>query len=223
MIRFARGVALLAVGSVAAAGAAYAERQISVGVGGGTVGGSVEAEFKISDILQVRGGYNYLSFSGDDTYDRIAYKGDLDFSTVGAFLDLHPFANAWMISGALYHGDKRLKLSATPSGNVQVGDVTYTPSQVGTLNMRADLKKTAPFVGLGWDSTFHSKGPIGLKFVVGAMFTGKPSVGLASAGGTLSSNSAFQAELRKEEQKIRSDADNLKVYPVAEAGVTFAF
>ena len=211
--------ALMAAGT-AAAGAAQA--QVAIGGSIGTTGATVEAQVKVLPGLQLRGGYNYFQYEADDTYDDIAYEGDLDLNTLGAFLDFHPFGNSFMITGGAYFGEKSLNLTGTPTSNVEVGSQTFTPQQVGTLRMQADLEDTAPFIGLGWDNTFENTG-IGFKFIAGAMFTGSPQVNLTASGGTLSNDPNFQTQLAQEEQNLQDDVDDYEVYPVVQAGLTFSF
>lgn len=213
-------LAALAAGSGIGAQAAYA--QVAVGGSIGTTGASVEAQVKITPTIQLRGGYNYFQYGVDETYDDILYDGDLDLTTWGAFVDLHPFSNSFMVTAGAYFGDKKLGLSATPTSNVEIGNQTFTPAQVGTLAMDGDLEDVAPFVGIGWDTTFENPG-IGFKVIAGAMFTGSPQVNLVSTGGTLSNDSNFQTQLAIEEQNLQDDIDDYEIYPVVQAGLTFSF
>lgn len=213
----------LAACAIAGAGAAgAAQAQVAIGGGIGTTGATIEAQVKIVPGIVLRGGYNYLKYEADDTYDDIAYKGDLDLNTLGAFVDFHPFGNAFFVTGGAYFGEKSLDLNATPTANVQIGNQTFTPAQVGTLGLTADLEDTAPFVGLGWDTTFENTG-LGFKIVAGAMFTGSPQVNLVSTGGSLSNDTNFQAQLTIEEQNLQNDVDNYEVYPVVQLGLTYGF
>ena len=142
----------------------------------------------------------------------------------GAFVDFRPFSNSFIVSAGAYFGDKGVKLNAMPTTNVEIGNQTFTPAQVGKLNADAALKDTAPFVGIGWDTTFQNSTPgLGFKFIVGAMFTGSPDVSMTSTGGTLSNDANFQTQLRIEEQKLQDDIDDYEVYPVVQAGVTWSF
>ncbi len=213
-------MAALAAGSGLAAGAADAQMAISGSVG--TTGATVEAKVKVAPIIALRGGYNYFQYEADDTYDDIAYAGDLDLSTAGAFVDLHPFGNAFMLTGGAYFGKKTLDLFATPTANVEIGSQTYTPAQVGTLNLTGDLEDTAPFVGLGWDSSFDTKG-LTFRFIAGAMFTGTPDVNLTATGGTLTNDPAFQTQLAAEEQNLQDDIDDYEIFPVVQLGLALSF
>jgi len=217
-----RTITLAACAIAGAATAGAAQAQVAIGGGIGTTGATVEAQVKVMPGVVLRGGYNYLEYEADDTFDDIAYKGDLDLNTLGAFVDFHPFGNAFFITGGAYLGDKALDLTATPTANVQIGNQTFTPAQVGVLGLTGDLEDTAPFVGLGWDTTFESTG-LGFKFVAGAMFTGTPQVNLVSTGGSLSNDPNFQAQLAVEEQNLQDDVNDYEVYPVVQLGVTYSF
>ena len=213
-------LAALAIGAGAGTGAAHA--QIAVGLGIGTTGGVAEAQMEVTPNIQIRGGYNYFQYDLDDAYDDIEYSGDLDFSTLAAFVDLRPFGNSFIITGGAYFGEKTISLSALPGQTYEIGGQTYTSAQVGTLTGSVDLEDTAPFVGLGWDTTFQG-GPIGFKFIAGAMFTGTPTANLSSTGGTLSNDATFQQQLADEEQNLQDDINDFEVYPVVQAGLTLSF
>lgn len=215
-------LAAFALGSAAAAGGAHAQSGIAVGAGIGTTGGVVEVQVGVTQNIQLRGGYNYFQYDHDDSYDDIEYAGELDLSTLAAFVDFRPFGNSFIITGGAYFGEKTLDLAAAPGQTYEIGGQTYSEAQVGTLAGNVDLEDTAPFVGLGWDTTFQG-GPIGFKFIAGAMFTGSPQVDLTSTGGTLSNDANFQAELQQEEDNLEDDIDDYKVYPVVQAGITVSF
>ncbi len=214
-------LALLAAAS--SAGVAHGQSAIAIGGGIGTTGGVAEIQAQIQPWLQLRGGYNYFEYEADDTYDDIAYTGDLDLTTLGAFVDLHPFSNSFVISAGAYFGDKGLNLAATPGQSYEIDGQIYTPAQVGVLALSAALEETAPFLGLGWDTTFQGDGPFGFKFLAGAMFTGSPAIDLTSTGGTQSGNAAFQQALANEEVALQDEVNDYEVYPVVQAGVTFRF
>jgi hypothetical protein len=215
---------LLALAAAAAGtGVAHADRGLAVGGSIGTVGANIEATAQITPYVQVRGGFNYFEYAIDDTFDDIAYDGNLDLSNFSGFLDFRPFGNGFVLSGGAFVGDKALDMTARPTTNVRIGDVTYTPAQVGQIALNAAMEDVAPFVGLGWDTTFQGESPLGFKVIVGAMFTGSPTVDLTASGGTLSSDPTFQAEVAKEERNLQDDVNDFEVYPVAQVGLTYRF
>jgi hypothetical protein len=218
-----RTLTLAALAAGAGLGAGAAHGQIAIGAGIGTTGGTVEAQMQVAPFVQIRGGYNYFEYSVDDSYDDIEYEGDLDLTTLGAFVDLRPFGNSFTITGGAYFGGKTLGLAALPGQSYEIGGNTYSAAQVGNLAADVDLEDNAPFVGVGWDSTFQGDGNIGFKFIAGAMFTGSPQVNLSSTGGSLSNDATFQAELAEEEQNLQEDIDDFEIYPVVQAGLTLRF
>lgn len=197
--------------------------RFAVGAQVGTPGAGLQAQFALSPVVVLRGGYDVLNWDRDQTYKGIDYDAKIDFKSPGAFVDVHPFRNGFLISGGAYFGDRKIDLDATPTGNVNVGGATFAPAQVGTLTGRIDLESTAPFVGFGYDNTFTRGGRLGFRILAGAAFGDSPQVNLDARGGTLSNDPIFRARLDQEEQDIQSEADDYKILPVVQAGLNFKF
>jgi hypothetical protein len=199
------------------------EPAVAIGVTGGTTGGGAEVQFALGPIFVLRGAVDTLGFDLDERYDDIDYSGRLDFDTLGAFIDLHPLANGFFVSGGAYMGERNIALNATPDGPVTIGGQTYTPSQVGTLSGEIKLQELAPFAGLGYDNTFTRASRWGLRAVVGVAWSDKPEVGLSSTGGSLSNDPTFRARLDEEARSIQSDAEGYGFYPVVQLGLNYKF
>jgi hypothetical protein len=219
-------LALAAAGIGAGLGAGEAHAQLAIGGGIGSTGGKVEAEYQTVPGLVVRGGYNYFKYSNiDGTYDNVRYSGDLDLSTVGVFLDWHPLGGSFMLSAGAYLGDKKLDLVSDSASTYTIGGQTFTSAQTGQLHFKGELEKNAPFVGLGWDTTYTGDGHWGFKLIAGAMFTGEPDVKITSVGGvrTPQQDAAFQQAITDAQNTAKKDAKDFKIYPVVEAGLTYKF
>jgi hypothetical protein len=199
------------------------EPAIAVGVTGGTTGGGAEVQFALGPIFVLRGAVDTLGYDLDESYDGIDYTGRLDFDTLGAFIDLHPLANGFFISGGAYMGERNIGLNATPTGPVSIGGQTFTPSQVGTLTGEIKLQELAPFAGLGYDNTFTRNSRWGLRAVVGVAWSDTPEVGLDSTGGSLSNDPTFRARLADEARTIQSDVEGYGFYPVVQLGLNYKF
>ncbi|GAW42255.1 hypothetical protein SH203_02671 [Brevundimonas sp. SH203] len=197
--------------------------RFAVGAQIGTPGAGLQAQWALSPKLVLRGGYDVLNWDRDQSYKGIDYDAKIDFKSPGAFVDLHPFENGFLVSGGAYFGARRIDLDATPTSNVNVGGAVFTPAQVGTLTGRIDLAKTAPFVGVGYDNTFALNGRLGFRVLAGAAFGDKPKVDLDARGGTLSNDPVLRARLDDEEREIQDEADKYKVLPVVQAGLNFRF
>ena len=215
--------AMLAAATVlAAAGAAQA--QVAVGVHAGTAGFGPDVQVHLNDNFTVRGAADWMNFDYGRDYNGVHYDGRLKLATGGAFLDWHPWGNAFFLSGGAYFGDRKIDLSSVPASNVTIGGVSYTPAQVGRLDGHIKMDSTAPFAGLGFDTNNRgvTRG-FGFKGLLGVAFSGQPKVDLTSSGGLLSNTVLLEPQLQLEEQRIAHDARYLQTYPVAQIGVTYHF
>ena len=179
ILSLALAVALMAGHAVAQT--VPSDDAVAIGVTAGTPGLGVEAQFRLGPIFVLRGGVDLLTYDFDETYDGIDYAGQIDFDTAGGFVDLHPFANGFMLSGGAYVGDRNVSLDATPTMPVNIGGQTFTPGQVGTLNGTIKLKEVAPFVGLGFDNTFARTTRWGFRGIAGVAWSDEPEVALRFA------------------------------------------
>ena len=212
--------------AVAMAGSAAAQSRVAIGAQAGTTGVGAEVQFQASPILTLRAGGDWFSYDGDFESDRFQYDGNAEFTTVSAMADLHPFSNSFLVSAGAYFGERTVSVQATSRNNETVGGVVLTPAQFGALIGDADFGSTAPFLGLGFDNTFRTSGPIGFKAVLGATFGQSPDVALRREGGiALPPNvqAAFDAQLVQEEQALEEDLEDFRILPVAQVGVTFRF
>lgn len=210
--------------AVLALAAAPARAQVTVGAHAATTGLGADVQVRLSDYFSLRGSGDWLDFSMSRDYDSVHYDGRLQLGVGGAFLDWHPWANAFFLSGGAYFGDRRVTLSATPAANVILGGQSFTPAEVGRLDGAIKLASAAPFAGFGVDSNAGAMAHgWGFKGVLGVAFSGKPQVSLASSGGVFSGTSILQQALAAEQANIAGKASFLQYYPVVQAGLTYKF
>lgn len=197
--------------------------RFAVGLGIGTTGATVEAKFAPNDMVAVRGSFNYLSFDFDEEYDDILYEGEFDATTFGAFVDVAPFKNGFVLSGGAFLGDKTLDINSTPTVNVDIGGRVFRPSEVGTLTGSGELSSFAPYAGLGYDGFIAGSKTWSFNARAGVMFTGSADVDLVSTNGSLSDSDFLRAQLEAEIAEIEDEADDYKYYPVLTLGVARRF
>jgi hypothetical protein len=207
---------------VLTAGAASAQN-FSIGAQAGTTGLGVEARYKLSDRFVLRGALDTFKYDVDVEGDDIDYDGEIDFGTAGAFVDYHPGGGSFFLSAGAYLGKREISISGRgqPGTTVEVGDEVYDADDVGTITGTADFGDLAPFLGLGWNTSFTSDGAIGFKFLVGAAFGDDADVRLARSGGVASPE--IDAELAREEQELQDEVDGVGIYPVVQIGVSYRF
>ena len=233
MIRFG----IIASAGLALIGAAQAQdgRGFAADVSIGTTGISGHAQLAVHPRLALRMGYNYLEFGRDDEeISDIVYSGDLEFSGFGGFGDLHPFKNAFTLTGGVFVGDKSAVLDAVPTGPVNIGGTVFDPEEVGTLTGEADFDDTSFFVGLGYDPSLYKRGRVSFIFRGGVLFADEPDVTLDATGidalptslpeGTPGFTQAeLRAALDAEAEIIADDIDDYAFFPVLTVGLGYRF
>ncbi len=213
----------LGVSIIGALLAPHAHADVSVGANAGSNGVGVEARYSLTDKLVLRGAIGTLSWDLDETYDDIAYTGKLDYSPATLALDYHPFENGWFVSGGAMLGGPGLELSATPATAVDIGGVSYTPAEVGTLNADSEIGDAAPFIALGWTNARERTQGAYFSALVGAAFYGEANATLWASGGLLESDPSFLADLADEEAQLEDDLSSFEVYPILQVGGGYRF
>lgn len=219
-----RALALAALIVVVAGGAqAQSRSPITAALNLGTPGAGVEAQLSLGPVFVLRGGIDTLGYDVDQSFDGVDYAGRFDFDTVSAFVDVHPFANAFLISGGVYVGDRTIGLNARPSAPLDIGGQTFTPGQIGTLSGAIKLSDVAPFLGIGFDDAFIRESRWGFRAIAGVAWSEAPEVALTSTGGSLSNDPNFRARLDQEARAIAEDAEDKGIFPVIQLGATVRF
>jgi len=114
-------------------------------------------------------------------------------------------------------------LDGTPNKITKIGDIEYTPEQIGELSGSVRFNNWAPYIGLGYgNAVLDADKTWGFVFDIGVMWQGSPSIAL-SANGTLADNPIFQQNLAKQENDIQDDADVFRIYPVLSFGISYQF
>lgn len=189
----------------------------------GTTGGAVEGQVKVNELFQLRAGANYLAFDETIDVDDISYDGVVDFSGFGAFVDVHPFGGSFFLTGGAYTGAKEIDLTATSDVSVDIGGVPFTPAEYGRLEGDVSFDDLAPFVGLGFDTTFEGSGNWGFSLVAGAALFGSGDVSLESVGGSRSNDPIVQAAIDQEIQDIEDEIEDYELWPVLQVGLSYRF
>jgi len=217
----ALAAAFLAVS--ASARPALSQNGVAAGPHVSTLGPGADVSVRLNNWLVLRGEGNYLPFTYDGTYSSVPYSIDVEFASVGGAFDLHPFGNGFLISGGVFWNGNQANATSTPATNVTIGDQTFTPSQIGTLNGEVRYNRVAPFMGLGYDSTHYTEGPFSFTFRAGVYYMGDPKVTLGASGGSLSSSATVQTELAKEQRILEDDLDLTRFFPVVTLGFRYRF
>lgn len=195
----------------------------SVEVGGrvSTLGWGAEVGANVDPHWRVRGLVNGWDHDHHNTSGNIRYNGKIKLASAGVQLDYRPQENgSFYVTAGLYSNSNKVNERATPTQNTQIGSVTYTPAEIGTITAKGHFEHSAPYLGLGWD--FPTAGPVSVNLEAGAYFQGHAHVDMTS-NGTLSSDPAYQTELNKERQDLQRDLNKGRTWPVVALGVRYQF
>lgn len=212
--------AILALSTMSAS----ADSKVSVGVGAGTLGAGVDAAWRFHDNFGVMASYHGgISIDGDHNTDDIGYKGDIDIQSGALKLAYHPFGGRFFVAAGAMLPDMTANVEgkAADGATYEYNGNTYSASDVGTLNGELTIADgVQPYLGVGWRSS-HESG-FGFYSELGVMST-DISVSLHSSKNFESHSEEFKREIRNEEKRLEKEVDDLKLYPVAQVGVTYTF
>jgi hypothetical protein len=197
---------------------------VAIGLKGGTLGIGGEVTMNLVPSVNVRSGFNAYNYNGSATKSDIDYKYKLKLQTIPVLLDLHPIADSgFRLTSGILINNNRVTATGKSQLTYKIGDQTYSAGEAGDLTGKIDFNKVSPYAGIGWGNAVGKHSALTLSCDLGVMFQGTPEVSLNSTGGSLSSNSAFQAELAKEVTKLKDSTNDFKYYPVVSIGVAYSF
>jgi hypothetical protein len=227
-MKFTRGMSVAVAATMTIASPAVARSTesgdkpvITAAVTAGTLGIGPEVGVRFSDRLGVRGNATFLGFGADFDADGNAYRGDLKLKSFGAMVDVYPFGGGFRISGGARINRNRVSVKATPSGFTNIGDDSYSAAEVGILTGRADVKKFAPALTLGYGGSKRKGFMFGIE--TGILFQGEARLREFTATGTRANDPVFRASLERERLSLQEDIDKVKVYPILQMMIGWRF
>lgn len=203
--------------------AAFAVRASTLGIGG-------ELALPVNEKLNIRVGLYGGKLSRDEVADNIQYDLKANLINAGAMVDYHPWAGIFHLSAGVFYAGNKISGDAVSGQNLEIGDRTYTPAEVGTLHGTVKANKIAPYAGIGWGKTTGGKKRVKFLFDVGVLFHGTPKADLTPDIPTDSplnldpaQRAEFDANLNQEIAAFQDDVAGFKLYPVISLGLGFKF
>jgi hypothetical protein len=216
-ILVAAATVLLACGS---ARAAFEEWAIGAKIGTLGVGGDLTTS--LIPQVNLRAGVQWFAYSFDGKFSDVDYDVDLNLLNPLLLLDWYPFNGSFRISGGVLYNASNIQLQGRPAEEVEIGDQTYRPEEVGMLEGDVEFEPVVPYVGIGWGNALGSSGQWGIATDFGVAFIGSPNLDL-SATGPIASDPTFQAELAKEEHNVQDDLSDFNIYLVLSISLFYRF
>jgi len=187
----------------------------------GTLGLGGEFTTAVTSNINARIGINALDLDLEYELDDIEYDIGLDFSSFSALLDWHIFDSPFRISGGVLSMNHNLDLSASATGEQEIGGVEYDWNDIGTLSGSVEIDNVAPYVGIGWGNPLTGNKRWGFTCDFGVAFAGSPAVALSATG--MASDQVFQADLERERRDMEDELEDFKFYPVISISFFYRF
>jgi hypothetical protein len=194
---------------------AWAGDRIGIGVKAGTYGLGVDLTGRINDWFSIRGSVSQLDHSQSITESDIDYDSTLKVGGYGVMLDFFPLEGNFRLTAGLFKNRNKILLTGTPTSSIDIGNGTYTPAQVGTLDGDILFKSTAPYFGLGYGSAAHASGRVRFLLDAGVIAQGSGQATLTSSTGLVA-----PSDLQLEESQIEDDIKSYKLWPVVALGIS---
>ncbi len=165
---------LLPVGAVAG-------ENISIGTQVGIFGIGANAKYKINDQFGVRAGFDMFSIEDFEIEDdEVTYNFDVELQDVMFVADWHPWKGSFKTSaGLIINGsnvDGDITPTATSGENIEFDfngvNYSYAIDDLGAIQTTADFDPVAPYIGIGWDTSFNKDKGFGFTFDLGIAFQG---------------------------------------------------
>jgi hypothetical protein len=213
---------------------AESPRRIGVGAKISLLGIGGEAAVRVSNRVNVRGGFNFFNYSTGFGKDGINYGAQLAFRSGEAHLDLFPFAGSFHLSpGLLFYNDNHIAATATvvPGQQFSLGGASYTSSAANPITGTAKVgfNKVAPSFLIGFGNLIpRNRRRFSFTTEFGVAYTGAPKASLNLQGTACVSGVAIcvnaatdpivQANVQSEVAKVNKDVSVVKIYPLASFG-----
>lgn len=152
---------------------------------------------------------NEISFNDED----VDYTASPDISGGIIGVHFHPFKGNFSLGVGLVIGKYLLDVEAVQNtGTVEIGNMDYPASDVGTLIAEFTLEGSWPALMLGWRGS-------GFNFGLGVAFVDVPEIDIRATG-ILANDPQFRADLDEELDEIRDELE-LAVLPLIRIGYQF--
>ena len=187
-----------------------------------TLGLGGEFTTAVTPNINARVGYNMLDIDFDDEeIEDVEFDVGIDLSSFSALLDWYIFNGSFRLSGGIISMDNEIDLEARPTKDIEIGDVEFTPEEVGYLYGSIENDEVVPYVGIGWGNPLTADRRWGFTCDFGVAFTSSPDVTLDARGGT--NPHELDEELAKQKADIEDFFDEFKLYPVIALSFFYRF
>ncbi len=192
---------------------------IGVALRAGTVGIGGEGAVALSERLVVRGGLGLMPLELTVDYEDIDWDLELPDTWYNIGIDFYP-AGSFRIGGGILFKSDGPTLTATPTQAEEIGDMIFTPQELGTLNASLVSGDKAPYAIIGFGR--HTDLGFGLFVDLGVALLGDPEIDLDVTGSSYPDQAELRRQLDIEARNLEDEAGTfLSFWPFLSVGVRF--
>jgi hypothetical protein len=187
----------------------------------GTLGYGAELNFGISDSFSTRVGLNDYTYKHNANSSMLNYDFKLQLQTVSALADWYPFAGSFRTSGGFLYNNNKVGFVANPTGgNYIINGVTYSSTQIASLQGTMKFNKVAPYIGIGWGNPVAKNEGWGLVSDIGVLYQSKPTIDLVVTCAA-ACPAQIQTDASAENTKLQNDFSGFRWWPVVSIGIFY--
>lgn len=215
----------------------------SVGGQAGIFGLGATLKGKLSDTLGVKVGFDKFTYNDIEIVDdEVTYNFDVKTEDFLATLDWHPYASSFKTSAGVIVNNSNLVGNVTPTTatTFTFNGVTYSTSDIAKVDTSAEFDPVAPYVGIGWDTSWTKKSGFGFTFDLGLIYqgsakvdytvdyapvpvTGNAAVDAAAQQARADLIKEVDANLAAEKRSLQTELDKYEFLPYIAIGVNYKF
>lgn len=167
------------LGSALLSSAMHAGNNVSIGAQVGIFGIGLNAKYKIDNKIGIRAGFDTYTINDFEVEDdEVTYNFDVKLRDITVLADWHPWMGSFRTSTGLIINSSNVNgdiTAASKSGeeiNFEFNGkhYNYKLNELGSINTTADFNPVAPYVGIGWDTSFKKDKGFGFTFDLGIAF-----------------------------------------------------
>lgn len=202
---------------------------VAVGVRAGTFGFGADFDIGLTEAVNLRLGYNTLSYDQTVEDTDVTYDGTLKIGAASAIIDWHTFGGGFRVSAGAVQKGPKIDMTGVPSGNntYEINGRIYTATQIGSLQGTVEIgDSVAPYLGIGWGNTVDQGGRFTFLLDLGVIKTGTAAATLSvTCGATVPAATCTQIrnDVNAEKAELEDSLDDYQWYPVVSLGFAVRF
>lgn len=215
----------------------------SVGAQAGIFGLGANVKYKVNEEVGVRAGFDLLSINDFEVDDgEVNYNFDVSLQDVMVVADWHPWKGSFKTVAGLIVNGSNIDGEISPGGDGSItlnNGQTYTKDEIGSVSTDAEFDPVAPYIGIGWDTSFDKKQGFGFTCDLGIAFQGSMQTDYTVNYGSaldpdaasteierqviLATRADIEAQLDEEMSSLQDELDKYKIVPYISIGFNYKF